>query len=96
MAKLTPAQIKTALPKIPAWKKQRATITRTFQFPDFVAAMKFVNRVARAAEAAAHHPDVDIRWNKVTLVLATHSESGLTKKDFDLAKKIDGLAPAAK
>ena len=92
MAKLSPTQIKTALPKVPAWKKQRATITRTFQFPDFVAAMKFVNRVARAAEAAAHHPDVDIRWNKVTLTLATHSEGGLTRKDFALAQQIDDLA----
>ncbi len=96
MAKLTPTQIKAALPKVKSWKKQRASITRTFQFEDFVVAMKFVNRVARAAEAAAHHPDVDIRWNKVTLVLATHSEGGLTQKDFDLAKKIDGLATDAK
>ena len=92
MAKLTPAQITVALPKVPAWKKQRATITRTFQFEDFVMAMKFVNRVARAAEAAAHHPDVDIRWNKVTLTLATHSEGGLTRKDFALARQIDELA----
>ena len=79
MAKLSPTQIKTALPKVPAWKKKRA-------------AMKFVNRVARAAEAAAHHPDVDIRWNKVTLTLATHSEGGLTRKDFALAQQIDDLA----
>ena len=92
MAKLTPPQIKAALPKIPAWKKQRATIARTFTFQDFVAAMKFVNRVARAAEAAAHHPDLDIRWNKVTLALSTHSEGGLTQKDFALAQKIDQLA----
>ena len=96
MAKLTPTQIKAALPQVPAWKKQRATITRTFQFEDFVAAMKFVNRVARAAEAAAHHPDVDIRWNKVTLTLATHSEGGLTKKDFALAQQIDKLAADVK
>ena len=92
MAKLTAPQLKTALPKIPDWKKQRATIARTFQFPDFVTAMKFVNRVARAAEAAAHHPDLDIRWNKVTLALSTHSEGGLTQKDFALAQKIDQLA----
>ena len=54
--------------------------------------MKFVNKVAKAAEKANHHPDIDIRWNKVTLTLATHSEGGLTKHDFDLAKKIDALA----
>jgi 4a-hydroxytetrahydrobiopterin dehydratase len=96
MAKLTLLQIKAALPRIPVWKKKSATITRTFQFQDFVAAMKFVNRVARVAEAAAHHPDIDIRWNKVTLTLSTHSEGGLTRKDFTLAKKIDELAPGAK
>jgi 4a-hydroxytetrahydrobiopterin dehydratase len=54
--------------------------------------MKFVNQVAKAAEKANHHPDIDIRWNTVTLVLATHSEGGLTRKDFDLARKIDGMA----
>ena len=91
MAKLTAEQIKAALPSVKNWKKQRAEIQRMFQFDDFVAAMKFVNKVARAAEKSNHHPDIDIRWNKVTLVLATHSEGGLTQKDFDLAKKIDAL-----
>ena len=53
--------------------------------------MEFVNEVAALAEEANHHPDIDIRWNKVTLVLTTHSEGGLTQNDFDLAKKIDAL-----
>ena len=92
MAKLTPTEIKEALPKVSNWKKRGAEITRTCKFKDFAEAMKFVNQVARAAEKANHHPDIDIRWNTVTLVLATHSEGGLTQKDFDLAKKIDGLA----
>ena len=92
MAKLTPQQIKAALPAVKDWKKQGASITRTSQFKDFVAAMKFVNTVAQLAEKAQHHPDIDIRWNKVTLTLATHSEGGLTQKDFDLAKKIDAVA----
>ena len=92
MAKLTPQQIKAALPAVKEWKKLGPSIARTFQFKDFVAAMKFVNTVAKLAEKAQHHPDIDIRWNKVTLTLATHSEGGLTKKDFDLAKKIDTLA----
>lgn len=91
MAELNPEQIKTALPAVKEWKKQSASITRTFQFKDFAAAMAFVNKVAHAAEAANHHPDIDVRWNKVTLTLATHSEGGLTQKDFDLAKQIDGL-----
>ena len=91
MPKLTPAQIKTALPSVPEWKKQGANIVRTFQFKDFVVAMKFVNAVAKLAEKADHHPDIDIRWNKVTLALSTHSEGGLTEKDFALAKQFDGL-----
>ncbi len=92
MAKLTPKQIKEALPAVKEWKKRGASITRTFEYKDFAEAMKFVNKVAKAAEKANHHPDIDIRWNKVTLTLATHSEGGLTKNDFDLAKKIDALA----
>lgn len=91
MAKLTPKQIKAALPTVQDWRKQGASITRTFQFQDFPLAMTFVNQVARAAEQAQHHPDIDIRWNKVALTLSTHSEGGLTRKDFVLAKKINSL-----
>ncbi len=91
MAKLTAAQIKTGLKSAPDWKKTGSAITRTFQFKDFVAAMKFVNAAAKLAEKAWHHPDIDIRWNKVTLTLSTHSEGGLTEKDFALAKKFDRL-----
>jgi 4a-hydroxytetrahydrobiopterin dehydratase len=92
MPKLNPVQIKSALRRVPQWKKRRGEITRTYQFKDFVVAMKFVNRVAKLAEKAGHHPDVDIRWNKVTLVLSTHSEGGLTEKDFKLAKQLDQAA----
>jgi 4a-hydroxytetrahydrobiopterin dehydratase len=94
MAELTPGQIKAALPAVKDWKKQSAEIRRTFQFKDFAQALEFVNKVARVAEEANHHPDIDIRWNKVTLALATHSEGGLTQNDFDLAKRIDTLANA--
>jgi 4a-hydroxytetrahydrobiopterin dehydratase len=76
---------------LPDWRKKGAAITRTFQFKDFKAAMKFVNAVARLAEKAQHHPDIDIRWNKVALTLSTHDAGGLTKKDFDLAGKFNGL-----
>jgi len=86
---LNAAQIKTALTRLPDWKKQRDSITRTFQFRDFPAAIRFVNAVARIAEKAWHHPDVDIRWNKVTLTLTTHDAGGLTKKDFTLARQFD-------
>ena len=92
MKKSTAAQIKSALAKIPDWKKEDALISRTFQFKDFPAAMKFVNAVAVAAERAWHHPDIDIRWNKVTLALTTHDAGGLTQKDFDLAREFDQLS----
>jgi 4a-hydroxytetrahydrobiopterin dehydratase len=91
MEKLTSAQIKTALTSVPDWKKKGASITRTFQFKDFPAAIKFVNAIAKPAEKDYHHPDIDIRWNKVTLVLSTHDAGGLTEKDFNLAKKFDRL-----
>ena len=91
MAKLTQTQIKAALPTVPKWRKKGSAITRTFEFKDFIAAMKFVNAVARAAERAWHHPDIDIRWNKVTLLLTTHDSGGLTEKDFALARKFDGM-----
>jgi 4a-hydroxytetrahydrobiopterin dehydratase len=92
MPKLNAAQIKTALQTAPDWKRQGSTITRTFQFKDFPMAIKFVNAVAQLAESAWHHPDIDIRWNKVTLTLTTHDAGGLTEKDFELAKQFDGLA----
>ena len=91
MAKLNATQIKTGLKTLPDWKKSGSAITRTYQFKDFVAAVKFVNAIAKLAEQAWHHPDIDIRWNKVTLTLTTHSEGGLTEKDFKLAKQFDGL-----
>ncbi len=92
MKKLTPQQIKAALPAVPQWRRKAAVISRTFEFADFVVAMKFVSAVARAAEKAWHHPDIDIRWNRVTLALTTHDAGGLTEKDFALAAKFDRLA----
>ena len=86
---MTPALIKAALAGTPDWKKKGATIARTYEFKDFVAAIKFVNAIAKLAEQAWHHPDIDIRWNKVTLSLTTHDQGGLTSKDFALAKKFD-------
>ena len=66
-------------------------IRKKFELKDFVRAMGFVNSVALLAEKANHHPDIDIRWNAVTLTLSTHSAGGLTEKDFVLARKIDAL-----
>jgi 4a-hydroxytetrahydrobiopterin dehydratase len=92
MGKLSEAEVASKTGSVPDWKRAGAEISRTFQFKDFAGAMKFVNAVAAKAENANHHPDIDIRWNKVKLVLSTHSEGGLTEKDFALAKICDQLA----
>ncbi len=91
MPKLKPPEIKSALATVPEWKESGAAIKRTFQFKDFAAAMKFANAVARLAEKAWHHPDIDVRWNKVTLTLSTHCEGGLTEMDFALARRFNQL-----
>ncbi len=90
--KMEPAKIILALSALPQWRRNGEIISRAFEFKDFPAAMKFVNAVAELAEQAQHHPDMDIRWNKVTLALTTHDVSGLTEKDFALAKQCDALA----
>jgi 4a-hydroxytetrahydrobiopterin dehydratase len=92
MATLSDTEIKDALADIPGWELSGNEIVKTYKFADFVAAMAFVNQVAEAAEAANHHPDIDIRWNKVRLALSTHSEGGLTNNDFALAAQIESLA----
>jgi 4a-hydroxytetrahydrobiopterin dehydratase len=75
----------------PDWELEGETIRRTFAFDDFNGAMGFVTRVALAAEVADHHPDIDIRWNEVTLALTTHSAGALTAKDTDLAAAFDAF-----
>jgi 4a-hydroxytetrahydrobiopterin dehydratase len=92
MATLSDTEVKDALADIPGWELSGSEIVKQYQFADFVAAMAFVNQVAEAAEAANHHPDIDIRWNKVRLALSTHSEGGLTNNDFTLAARIESLA----
>jgi 4a-hydroxytetrahydrobiopterin dehydratase len=82
-------QIEASLTATPEWSQVGETIQRTFHFPDFVAAMQFVTSIADAAERAQHHPDILIRYNKVTLTLATHDAGGITEKDFDLAREAD-------
>ena len=73
----------------PSWAVEGEEITRTFVFTDFAEAMGFVGRVALAAEKADHHPNIDIRWNKVTLMLTTHSAGALTERDRALVEMID-------
>ena len=89
MEKMSEAQVTEALKAAPEWSLVGETIQRTYQFKDFVTSMKFVNAVAQAAEAVQHHPDILIRYSRVTLTLATHDAGGITTKDFDLAKNAD-------
>lgn len=91
--KLSDAEVQGWLKGHPGWALDGGMIRRTFSFPDFREAMAFVNRVADAAEAADHHPDIDIRYSKVTLGLVTHDAGGLTRRDTQLAEVADGLAP---
>ena len=88
---LSQAEINTRLAALPAWQVQAGELVRTYQFKDFVASMAFVNKLAEAAEQAGHHPDIDIRYNKVRIALVTHDAGGITAKDFDLAAKADAL-----
>ncbi|MEZ6242281.1 MAG: 4a-hydroxytetrahydrobiopterin dehydratase [Phycisphaerales bacterium] len=92
MKKLSDEQVRAGLEKLPEWSASGGKITRTYQFEDFVQSMRFVDQVASAAEADQHHPDILIRYNKVTLTLSTHDAHGITKKDFALAHKADDFA----
>ncbi len=92
MLKLSAEEAATRLSSLKNWKIENGELVRTFQFPDFIGAMAFVNKVAALAEAAGHHPDIDIRYNKVRVALVTHDAGGLTAKDFDLAAKSEAAA----
>jgi 4a-hydroxytetrahydrobiopterin dehydratase len=88
MKPLSEAEITDRLARLPDWERHGSEIRRTFAFTDFKGAMSFVNRVAELAEAMDHHPDIDIRYAKVTLALTTHDAGGLTARDFDLAGRV--------
>ncbi|HSP19400.1 MAG TPA: 4a-hydroxytetrahydrobiopterin dehydratase [Myxococcaceae bacterium] len=90
--RLDDAAVQGWLEAHPAWALEGGMIRRTYAFADFRAAMVFVNRVADAAEAADHHPDIDIRYSKVTLGLVTHDAGGLTRRDTRLAEDAEALA----
>jgi 4a-hydroxytetrahydrobiopterin dehydratase len=84
-------EIQSRLKKIPEWELTDGRIERMFEFDEFSEAIDFVNAVAEIAEDAGHHPDIDIRYNKVLLSLVTHSKNGLTENDFLVAEKLDTL-----
>ena len=92
---LTDSEVSQQLEGLPNWRRaegEEPAITAEYELTDFVAALDFVNRVGHEAELMNHHPDIDIRWNTVTLVLSTHSEGGLTEHDMELAHRINDVA----
>ena len=88
MRPLTETEVEALLPRVPGWERRGSELRRTWTFPDFKGSMAFVDRVAALAEEADHHPDIDIRYSRVTLVLSTHDAGGLTARDFALAESI--------
>jgi 4a-hydroxytetrahydrobiopterin dehydratase len=94
MPPLKKDEIKARLSGMSGWKLNDDEIEKKFQFADFKEAMAFVNRVAGAAESMDHHPDIEIKYNKVDLTLSTHSEGGVTDKDFQLAERIEAAVSA--
>jgi 4a-hydroxytetrahydrobiopterin dehydratase len=86
---LTDAEVQAFLTSAQGWTVESRMLTKTYAFADFRAAMAFVNRVADAAEAADHHPDIDIRYSKVKLALTTHDAGGLTTRDTALALQVE-------
>jgi len=91
MGLLSENEIVENLGKLQGWNRVASEISKTRELKDFTRSIGYVASVALLAEKANHHPDIDIRWNKVTLTLSTHSAGGLTEKDFSLAREIDDL-----
>jgi 4a-hydroxytetrahydrobiopterin dehydratase len=93
VARLSDQEIAVGLAGLIGWRRDGETITRSLNVADFVEAVALVNRVAAAAEAANHHPDICIRnYNRVTLTLTSHDAGGLTRRDLRLAGQIDEIA----
>jgi len=94
VATLSADQVRARLGDLPGWEGDEGQIRKRFELADFRAAVAFVVRVAFEAEGADHHPDIDIRYRRVTVALSTHSEGGVTDKDLALAAAIEALAPS--
>ena len=95
MARLSDEEIDQRLSELAGWEREGDAIKRVFKLDDFKGSVDFVNRLTPEAEDMNHHPDLAISWNEVTVTITTHSEGGLTANDFELARRIATLAPAA-
>ena len=91
-SRLSDEDVRARLSDVVGWEVTDGILKKSFEFADFVQSMQFVNRLAEAAEAAQHHPDIDIRYNKVNIALVTHDSGGITEKDFALAQEADAVA----
>jgi len=92
MSILTAIEIAQNLSSLSGWMQEEKQVAKQFQFKDFTETLAFVNKVGAEAEKMDHHPDIFIHsWNKVKITISTHSEGGITKKDFQLAEKIERL-----
>lgn len=91
MTLLDDQTIRTRLDGIEGWTRDGDVIRKTYTLDSFPEAIAFVNRIAEVAQKADHHPDIDIRFDRVACALSTHSEGGLTNRDFDLARTIDAV-----
>jgi len=91
MVALTKDELQRFLDERREWTLVDGAITREWKFADFVEAIAFVNEVARLAEDAGHHPDIDIRYNRVRLALVTHDAGGITERDIAMAERLGGL-----
>jgi 4a-hydroxytetrahydrobiopterin dehydratase len=92
MAPMDDAEIEARLAEHPGWEQSGSAIRKSFERGDFVGSVNFIQRLVDPAEAMNHHPDLEISWDTVTVMLSTHSEGGVTAADFELAAKIDALA----
>jgi 4a-hydroxytetrahydrobiopterin dehydratase len=90
--KLSDLEIQRALGRLAGWARRGDTLTKTYNFATFADGIAFVNRVAKAADASNHHPDIDIRYTKVTCILSTHDAGGITEADLKLAEAIEKAA----
>lgn len=89
--RLSDIAIQRGLGNLPGWSRRGDAITKTYQFSDFMTGIDFVVAVAKAADAADHHPDIDIRYTKITCSLSTHSDGGITEKDLAMAGAIEAI-----
>jgi 4a-hydroxytetrahydrobiopterin dehydratase len=92
MALLDEAKIESRLAALDGWERDGEAIAKTFDRNDFVGSVKFIDAIVEPAEEMNHHPDLSVSWNKVRISITNHAEGGLAEADFELAKRIDGVA----